>query len=128
MAVLKVGANSYPLSVNLVLKIAELNSASAAQLFAAYCVAQGLEVNAVVQRPDFAELYAAAEQQSQVEQHLTLFLQQPGHPRYQAAAWQLSQPGASSAARSPVRAVSDAARRRAGTPRTACAMCRASAR
>ena len=98
MAVLKVGANSYPLSVNPVLKIAELNSASAAQLFAAYCVAQGLEVNAVVQRPDFAELYAAAEQQSQVEQHLTLFLQQPGHPRYQAAAWHLSQPGATSTA------------------------------
>ncbi|MBU1309671.1 MAG: rhomboid family intramembrane serine protease GlpG [Gammaproteobacteria bacterium] len=74
-------------------KFAELNSAAAAQLFAAYCVAQGLEVNAVVQRADFAELYGTAEQQQQVQQQLTLFLQQPDHPRYQSAAWDLSQPG-----------------------------------
>ncbi|GAB2907020.1 rhomboid family intramembrane serine protease GlpG [Rheinheimera gaetbuli] len=77
-------------------KFAELNSADAAQLFAAYCLAQGLEVNAVVQRTDFAELYAAPEQQEQIQQQLTLFLQQPDHPRYQSAAWQLSMPGAAS--------------------------------
>lgn len=77
-------------------KFAELNSADAAQLFAAYCLAQGLEVNAVVQRADFAELYGAPQQQEQIQQQLELFLQQPGHPRYQSAAWQLSQPGAAS--------------------------------
>lgn len=75
-------------------KFAELHSAEAAQLFAAYCVAQGLNVNAVVQRPDFAELYGAPEQQLQIEHQLAEFLQQPGHPRYQTAAWQLSKPGA----------------------------------
>lgn len=75
-------------------KFAELNSAAAAQLFADYCLTQGLQVSAVVQSPDFAELYAAAEQQEQVEQEFKRFLQQPGHPRYQAAAWQLSQPTA----------------------------------
>jgi GlpG protein len=73
-------------------KFAELNSAQAAQLFAAYCVAQGLEVNAVVQQPTLAELYGATEQLARIEQEFALFLQQPAHPRYQAAAWQLSQP------------------------------------
>jgi GlpG protein len=73
-------------------KFAELNSAQAAQLFAAYCVAQGLEVNAVVQQPTLAELYGATEQLARIEQEFARFLQQPAHPRYQAAAWQLSQP------------------------------------
>ncbi len=73
-------------------KFAELNSAPAAQLFAAYCTAQGLAVNAVIQQADFAELYAPAEQQAQIEQEFARFLREPGHPRYQAAAWQLSQP------------------------------------
>lgn len=73
-------------------KFAELNSAQAAQLFAAYCVAQGLEVNAVIRQPTLAELYGAAEQMAQIEQEFARFLQQPTHSRYQAAAWQLSQP------------------------------------
>ncbi|MCS4306043.1 GlpG protein [Rheinheimera pacifica] len=73
-------------------KFAELNSAQAAQLFAAYCVAQGLEVTAVVQQSTLAELYGATEQLARIEQEFALFLQQPAHPRYQAAAWQLSQP------------------------------------
>ncbi|MDP5144262.1 rhomboid family intramembrane serine protease GlpG [Rheinheimera baltica] len=73
-------------------KFAELNSARAAQLFADYCTAQGLDVSAVVQRPDCAELYASTEQLAQVEHEFSLFMQQPSHPRYQAAAWQLSQP------------------------------------
>lgn len=73
-------------------KFAELNSAQAAQLFAGYCVAQGLDVSAVVVRSDLAELYAVAEQLGRIEQEFAQFLQQPGHPRYQAAAWQLSQP------------------------------------
>lgn len=73
-------------------KFAELNSAQAAQLFAGYCVALGLDVSAVVLRADLAELYAAEQQLAQVEQEFAQFLQQPGHSRYQAAAWQLSQP------------------------------------
>lgn len=75
-------------------KIAELNSAQAAQLFASYCAAQGLNVSAVVQSKELAELYAAPDQLEQVEQELSRFLQQPMHSRYQAAAWQLSQPAA----------------------------------
>ena len=75
-------------------KFAELNSAKAAQLFAGYCTAMGLDVSAVVQRPDLAELYVAEAQLQQVEPEFSRFVQQPGHPRYQAAAWQLSQPSA----------------------------------
>lgn len=73
-------------------KFAELNSAAAAQAFAAYCVSQGLEVNAVVQHSTLAELYGAPEQKEAIEHEFALFLQEPQHPRYQAAAWQLSQP------------------------------------
>lgn len=79
-------------------KFAELNSASAAQLFAAYCVAQGLDVSAVVQRTDFAELYCAPDQQELIQQQFSLFLQQPDHPRYQSAAWELSQPASTAGA------------------------------
>ncbi len=75
-------------------KFAELNSVQAAQLFAGYCVAQGLNVSAVVKSGDTAELYVATEHLAQVEQEFEHFLQQPGHSRYQAAAWQLSQPAA----------------------------------
>lgn len=75
-------------------KFAELNSAQAAQLFAGYCMAQGLNVSVVVQRHDFAELYGDTEQLGAIEQEFNRFIQQPGHPRYQAAAWQLSQPSA----------------------------------
>ncbi|HEX5792569.1 MAG TPA: rhomboid family intramembrane serine protease GlpG, partial [Rheinheimera sp.] len=64
----------------------------AAQLFAAYCAAQGLNVSAVIQSPDLAELYVSPEQLVQIEQEFSRFMQQPAHPRYQAAAWQLSQP------------------------------------
>ena len=77
-------------------KFAELNSAQAAQLFADYCRLQGLNVSAVVQRPDFAELYAEREQLPQIEPEFSRFVQEPMHPRYQAAAWQLSQPGTAS--------------------------------
>lgn len=73
-------------------KFAELNSASAAQLFADYCRAQGLNVSAVVQQADFAELYADGTQLPRIEAEFNRFMQQPSHPRYQAAAWQLSQP------------------------------------
>lgn len=74
-------------------KFAQLNSARAAQLFADYCTAQGLDVSAVVQDANFAELYVEPAQLAQVEQEFERFIQQPAHPRYQAAAWQLSQPG-----------------------------------
>jgi GlpG protein len=73
-------------------KFAELNSAQAAQLFASYCSAQGWHVSAVVQKSDLAELYVAPEQRELVEQELRRFLHAPTHERYQAAAWQLSQP------------------------------------
>ena len=71
-------------------KFAQLNSAQAAQLFAAYCTAQGLEVSAVVLRADLAELYGALEQQQQIEQEFQRFIAEPSHPRYQSAAWQVS--------------------------------------
>lgn len=73
-------------------KFAELNSASAAQLFASYCAAQGLEVSAVLGNGDKAELFAASAQLPQIEQEFSRFLRQPAHPRYQAAAWQQSKP------------------------------------
>jgi len=73
-------------------KFAELNSARAAQLFAGYCMTLGLEVNAVVQRADLAELYGATAQLTEIETEFARFLRQPEHPRYQAAAWQNSQP------------------------------------
>lgn len=75
-------------------KFAELNSAQAAQLFADYCRTQGLNVSAVVHKADYAELYAEPQQLTQVEPEFSRFVQQPMHPRYQAAAWQLSQPAA----------------------------------
>lgn len=73
-------------------KFAELNSAQAAQLFADYCNANGLNVSAVVQQPNFAELYVVPEQLAQVEHEFSRFINEPAHSRYQAAAWQLSQP------------------------------------
>lgn len=73
-------------------KFAELNSAQAAQLFADYCNANGLDVSAVVKQPNFAELYVAPEQLAQVEIEFQRFIAQPSDARYQAAAWQLSQP------------------------------------
>jgi GlpG protein len=75
-------------------KFAELNSAQAAQLFADYCRLQGLNVSAVVQRADFAELYGESAQLTQIEPEFSRFVHDPMHPRYQAAAWQLSQPTA----------------------------------
>jgi GlpG protein len=92
---LKAGVGNSLLSVVSMVKFAALDSAQAAQLFAGYCAAQGLDVSAVVQRHDLGELYAREEHLLQAERELSQFLQQPAHPRYQAAAWQLSKPSAS---------------------------------
>lgn len=97
MVALKAGVDSNPMSVASTPKVtmqkfAELSSGRAAMLFADYCVAQGLSVHAVVQQPQLAELFCPLAQREQAEEALQLFLQQPGHPRYQAAAWQLSKP------------------------------------
>ncbi|MBZ9611266.1 rhomboid family intramembrane serine protease GlpG [Rheinheimera maricola] len=73
-------------------KFAELNSASAAQLFASYCATQGLDVQAVLSDANHAELFAASAQLPQIEQEFSRFLRQPSHARYQAAAWQHSKP------------------------------------
>lgn len=75
------------------IKFAELNSERAAMLFADYCATQSLPVQVVAQQPDLAELYIDSNDEQQLQQavsELQQFLQQPGHPRYQSAAWQRS--------------------------------------
>lgn len=71
-------------------KFAELNSERAALLFADYCVANGWQVEAVIGKSPVAELYVAEDVLPVVQREFERFLQQPEHPRYQQAAWQLS--------------------------------------
>jgi len=78
------------------LKLAELNSASAAQTFAAYCLSQQWPVSVVVVSAERAELYAEASCAAWVQQELALFIQQPDHPKYSSAAWEHNQPAATS--------------------------------
>lgn len=74
------------------LKLAELNSASAAQTFADYCASCGWHVSVVVQDANRAEIFTAAESFHQVQQELELFLQTPEHNKYSQAAWSRNQP------------------------------------
>jgi GlpG protein len=74
------------------LKLAELNSASAAQTFADYCVSCGWHVSVVVQDTNLAEIFSAADCFAQVQQELDLFLQTPEHNKYSQAAWARNQP------------------------------------
>ncbi|HCU65672.1 MAG TPA: rhomboid family intramembrane serine protease GlpG [Rheinheimera sp.] len=74
------------------LKLAELNSASAAQTFADYCVGKGWHVSVVVQNPQRAEIFTAPDCIEQVQQELELFLQNPEQQKYSQAAWSRNQP------------------------------------
>lgn len=74
------------------LKLAELNSASAAQTFADYCVGRGWHVSVVVRDPLRAEIFSAAECIAEVQHELTLFLQSPELDKYSQAAWSRNQP------------------------------------
>lgn len=80
----------------MMLKLAELNSASAAQTFAAYCVSQHWPVSVVVLSTDRAELFVDDVVAAQVQQELELFIGNPDHPKYSSAAWAHNQPAATS--------------------------------
>lgn len=73
-------------------KLAEVNNPAAAMLFADYCQSQGLTVNAELPANEPAILYCDERYYEQAAELLREFVQQPDHPRYQAAAWQLSKP------------------------------------
>ncbi|TXH95018.1 MAG: rhomboid family intramembrane serine protease [Rheinheimera sp.] len=73
-------------------QLAVLNSAAAAQTFADYCLTQGWSVSVVVHSAEHAEIFCEAADEPQVAAELQQFLQQPGHDKYSAAAWQRSQP------------------------------------
>lgn len=73
------------------IKLGELNSVKAARVFADYCVTQGWSVQAVVEDAQRAAIYVDESQLQPVNQALQEFLHNPGHPRYDAAAWQRSQ-------------------------------------
>ncbi len=90
MAALKAGVSNSLLSEVSLHKFAELNSDRAALLFADYCTTQGLAVNAVIHPGKPAELFGEPEQLSQIETEFNRFVQEPGHPRYQSAAWERS--------------------------------------
>ncbi|WP_423185448.1 rhomboid family intramembrane serine protease GlpG [Alishewanella sp. d11] len=70
-------------------RFVEFKSAKAALLFADYCQTQGIPVDV---QPEGAvtALLAPAEHIEQLQTLLEQFLQDPAHPRYQAAAWQQS--------------------------------------
>lgn len=78
------------------LKLAELNSASAAQTFADYCISRGWHVSVVVQNPQQAELFSAPDCLELVQHELVLFLQNPELDKYSQAAWSRNQPSATS--------------------------------
>lgn len=80
----------------MMLKLAELNSASAAQTFAAYCLSCQWPVSVVVLSDDRAELYAEEEVAAQVQQELAIFINKPDDPKYSSAAWAHNQPAANS--------------------------------
>lgn len=75
-------------------KLAEVNNPAAALLFADYCLSMGLQVHAELANNGPATLYCDEVYYDQVTDLLREFIQQPDHPRYQAAAWQRSQPAA----------------------------------
>ncbi len=77
-------------------KLAELNSAAAAQTFADYCLQQGWQVSVAVQSAEHAELYVAAEAEAAVAAELEQFIAQPWQPKYRDAAWHRSEPAAQS--------------------------------
>jgi len=76
----------------MMLKLAELNSASAAQTFAAYCLSCHWPVSVVVLNADRAELYVEEAVAAQVQQELDLYIAEPNHPKYSSAAWSQNQP------------------------------------
>ena len=78
------------------LKLAELNSASAAQTFAAYCLSRQWPVSVVVLSADRAELYAEEAVAAQVQHELSVFISQPDDAKYSSAAWSYNQPAATS--------------------------------
>jgi len=78
------------------LKLAELNSASAAQTFAAYCQSRQLPVSVVVLSAERAELYAEETVAALVQLELSVFIEQPDDPKYSSAAWAHNQPAAAS--------------------------------
>lgn len=73
-------------------KLAEVNNSAAALLFADYCQSQGLQVSAELATNGPAILYCDERCYQQATALLTEFIEQPQHPRYQAAAWQRSKP------------------------------------
>lgn len=78
----------------MMLKLAELNSASAAQTFAAYCLSCQWPVSVVVLSPERAEVHAEETVAALVQHELSVFITQPDHPKYSDAAWAHNQPGA----------------------------------
>ncbi len=86
------GSNRSHLSVAPMHKLAELNNPAAALLFADYCQSSGLQVKAELATAGPAILYCDEGDYQQATALLREFIQQPDHPRYQAAAWQRSQP------------------------------------
>ncbi|KKO46330.1 GlpG protein [Arsukibacterium ikkense] len=72
-------------------KLAELNQQAAALLFADYCQSQGLQVSVEHTTNGPVCLYSDDSSFERASLLLSEFLQQPNHPRYQAAAWQRSQ-------------------------------------
>ncbi len=78
------------------LKLAELNSASAAQTFAAYCLSCQWSVSVVVLSAERAELYVDEAVAALVQLELSVFIEQPDDPKYSSAAWAHNQPAAQS--------------------------------
>lgn len=89
-------------ALNTMHKFVAFQSAKAALLFADYCKAQGLQVE-LASEGQATALLAPAEQISTIQALLEQFLQDPDHPRYQAAAWQQSKVVAAASATSAVR-------------------------
>lgn len=93
MEVSKAGVPKNLMSLLKIVKImhrfVEFKSAKAAFLFADYCQTQGIFVE-VQQQGAVTALLAPAEQIILLQPLLEQFLQDPTHPRYQAAAWQQS--------------------------------------
>ncbi|HAW92220.1 MULTISPECIES: rhomboid family intramembrane serine protease GlpG [unclassified Arsukibacterium] len=73
-------------------KLAEINNLPAALLFTDYCQSKGLHVIAEPVGNGAIQLYCDEDCKEQVTDLLKEFIAEPGHPRYQAAAWQRSQP------------------------------------
>lgn len=91
MVALISGSKLNRLSVVVMRKLAEINNPTAALLFADYCQSQGLDVKAELISKGPASLYSDESSFDQASALLHEYIQQPNHPRYQAAAWQRSQ-------------------------------------